>query len=51
MKSIKGDYTVRYIVVLESLLFVPHIQDLTGKAEEVICLLKKGSVIPDIPDR
>jgi nanoRNase/pAp phosphatase (c-di-AMP/oligoRNAs hydrolase) len=40
---------VRYIVVIESLLFVPHIQDLTGNAEEVICLLKKGSGIPDIP--
>jgi hypothetical protein len=41
---------VRYIVVLESLLFVPYIQDLTARAEEVICLLKKGTAIPDIPD-
>jgi nanoRNase/pAp phosphatase (c-di-AMP/oligoRNAs hydrolase) len=41
---------VRYIVVLESLLFVPYIQDLTARAEEVICLLKKGPAIPDIPD-
>ena len=41
---------MRYIVVLESLLFVPYIQDLTARAEEVICLLKKGPAIPDIPD-
>ncbi len=41
---------MRYIVILQSLLFVPHIHDLTGSAEEVICLIKKGSVTPDIPN-
>ena len=41
---------MRYIVILQSLLLVPHIHDLTGSAEEVICLLKEGSVTPDIPD-
>jgi len=40
---------MRYIVILESPLFVPYIKDLTTRAEDVICLIKKGSVLPAIP--
>ena len=40
---------MRYIVILESPLFLPYIKDLTTRAEDVICLIKKGSVLPAIP--
>ena len=39
---------MRYIVILESLLFVSHIQDLTARAEEVICLIKKDCIDPAV---
>ena len=37
---------MRYIVILQSLLFVPHIQDLADSAEEVICLIKEDYIDP-----
>ena len=37
---------MRYIVILQSLLFVPHIQDLAGSAEEIICLIKEDYIDP-----
>ena len=35
---------MRYIVILESPLLIPHIHDLTANAEEVICLLNEAYI-------
>lgn len=40
---------MRYVLVLESPLFLPPLHDLTGRAEEVICLVRKKSLNPAFP--
>ncbi len=39
---------MRYIVILESSLFIPHIQKLTAEAEEVVCLIQNEKVDPAV---